>query len=474
MKKYEQLAELLRDQIDKKIFRSGEKLPSIRHLSRQHRVSISTVQEAFRLLQDAGDVEARAKSGFYVCQRKSVAPVPPLMPQYTTRPKVVSKWAQIRDSIYRKTDIPGAVYLGMATPDVTTPTLKPLQRKVSNLASSEGVRSLHYEYLYGCIELRRQIAKIAVDAGYGVSPDEILITNGCIEAVSCSLRALTEPGDTVVVDSPCFYGSLQVIEALGLKALEIPTDSQTGISLEALELALDQWQVKACLLTPTFNNPLGYSMSDERKRALLALLRRYDIPLIEDDIYGDLSYETPRPKAIKSFDSEGRVILCSSFSKSLAPGLRVGWVAPGRYQQDVIQMKYVSSMSTSTLPQLAIAEFIASGGYDRHVRKMRSNYRRGRDHMLGWIERYFPKGTRVTCPEGGYLLWLELPGVIDTQVLFDQAMERGVGIAFGNLFTASDKYKNNIRLSYANTPYEKIEAAMQVLGELAKELSGTE
>ncbi|MEJ1396075.1 MAG: PLP-dependent aminotransferase family protein, partial [Candidatus Sedimenticola sp. (ex Thyasira tokunagai)] len=168
------------------------------------------------------------------------------------------------------------------------------------------------------------------------------------------------------------------------------------------------------------------------------------------------------------------VILCSSFSKSLAPGLRVGWVAPGRYQQDVIQMKYVSSMSTSTLPQLAIAEFIASGGYDRHVRKMRSNYRRGRDHMLGWIERYFPKGTRVTCPEGGYLLWLELPGVIDTQVLFDQAMERGVGIAFGNLFTASDKYKNNIRLSYANTPYEKIEAAMQVLGELAKELSGTE
>ncbi len=155
-----------------------------------------------------------------------------------------------------------------------------------------------------------------------------------------------------MVDSPCFYGTLQAIEAQGLKALEIPTDPHTGISLEALELALDQWQVKACLLTPTFNNPLGYSMPDERKRELLVLLKRYDIPLIEDDIYGDLSYETPRPRTIKSFDSEGRVILCSSFSKSLAPGLRVGWVAPGRYQQDVMHMKYVSSMSTSTLPQL--------------------------------------------------------------------------------------------------------------------------
>lgn len=469
MKKYEQLAEMLRHQIDKKIFQPGEKLPSIRHLSEQCRVSISTVQEAFRLLEAAGDVAARPKSGFYVCSRQSPTPTLPAMPQYTTKPKVVNNWAQIRHALYRKNEMPGMVYLGMANPDVAAPTLKPLQRKISNLAHSAGVRMLHYDHLFGCMELRQQIAKIAVDAGCGLSPDEIMITNGCMEGVSSSLRALTEPGDTVVVDSPCFYGSLQAIEALGLKALEIPTDPQIGISLEALELALDQWQVKACLLTPTINNPLGYTMPDERKRALLVLLRRYDIPLIEDDIYGDLSYETPRPRAIKSFDTEGRVILCSSFSKSLAPGLRIGWVAPGRYQHDVMHMKYVSSMSTSTLPQLAIAEFIGSGGYDRHIRKMRSNYRRGRDLMLEWIERYFPSGTRVTCPNGGYLLWLELPEVIDTENLSDLAVERGVGIAFGNLFTASDKYRNSIRLSYANTPHEKIEAAMQVLGELVSE-----
>lgn len=470
MKKYEQLAETLRGQIEKNIFLSGERLPSIRHLSKQHRVSISTVQEAFRLLESCGEVEARAKSGFYVCPRREATPVPPSSPEYATKPKTVSKWVQIRHTLYRKKQQPGVIYLGSASPNVTAPSLKSLQRKLSSLALTEISRALHYDYLFGCIELRQQIAKIAVDSGCGLSPDEILITNGCMEALSCSLRALTRPGDTVVVDSPCFYGLLQAIEANGLKALEIPTDPHSGISLEALQLALEQWPVKVCLLTPTFNNPLGYSMPDERKEALLALLKCYDIPLIEDDIYGDLAYQTPRPRTIKSFDTEGRVILCSSFSKTLAPGLRVGWVAPGRYHQDVVHMKYVSSMSSATLPQLAVAEFIASGGYDRHLRKMRVDYKRGRDRLLEWIALYLPPQTRVTCPGGGYLLWLELPEQIDSEQLAKLAMEKGVSVAFGNLFTASTKYKNNLRLSYANASLEELEAAIRRLGEVTEKL----
>ena len=209
-------------------------------------------------------------------------------------------------------------------------------------------------------------------------------------------------------------------------------------------------------------------MPDDRKIKLLELLSKFDIPLIEDDIYGDLAYQLPRPRTIKSFDRDGRVILCSSFSKSLAPGLRVGWVAPGRYVENVMHMKYVSSMSTATLPQLAIAEFISRGGYDRHVRKICAQYQANRDQMLEWIGRYFPKGTRATCPDGGFLVWVELPEKVDADLLTDMAMEQGVGIAAGSLFTAAGKYGHHVRLSYANCATQQAEKAVKRLGELVK------
>ncbi|OOZ36351.1 PLP-dependent aminotransferase family protein [Solemya velesiana gill symbiont] len=212
-------------------------------------------------------------------------------------------------------------------------------------------------------------------------------------------------------------------------------------------------------------------MPDNRKEALLKLLKRYDVPLIKDDIFGDLPYEKPRPRSIKSFDREGRVLLCSSFSKTLAPGLRVGWVAPGRYLQEVMHMKYVSSMGTATFLQLAIAEFIATGGYDRHLKRMRMEYRQGRDRMLEWIKTYFPDGTRVTCPQGGFLLWLELPRGVDGEALTYRALDEGIGIASGNLFSATDKFDHHIRLSYASAPTQERERAVKRFGELVSEMT---
>ncbi len=466
MKKYEQLAEDLAVQIGKGIYRVGEKLPSIRHLAEQHQVSISTVQEAFHVLETRRLVEVRAKSGHYVRELTDQdQPNPPQVPDLPKYPQKVSKWLQLLHVLFRREE-KGVVYLGRAVPNLTASTLKPLYRSLAAMTRQASTRELSYDYIFGCIELRQQIARIAVDSGCGLSPDEIVITSGCLEALSSSLRAVTKHGDTVIVDSPSFYGSLQVIEANGLKALEIPTDPQTGVSLEAMELALEQWPVKACLLTPTFNNPLGYAMPEDRKQKLLELLKRFDVPLIEDDIYGDLAYNTPRPRTVKSYDTDGRVILCSSFSKTLAPGLRVGWVAPGRYLQQVMHMKYVSSMGTATLPQLALAEFIAKGGYDRHIKQRRLEYRQGRDQMLSYIRRFFPPETRVTCPEGGYLLWMELPHHIDTEKLTDQALEVGIGLAAGNMFSVSDKFKHHIRLSYANASHERLESAMKRLGEL--------
>ena len=468
MKLYEQVAQSLQGRIDQGYYHIGDKLPSIRALSQEHAVSISTIQEAYGQLIDAGAIEARPKSGYYVLQQQS----PPELPETSrpfAQPLEVSQWQKLLHMMreYGSSDM---TQLSLALPDLSSPTLTALMKITSELCRTMSARIFTYDYIRGSEELRRQIARLTIDSGCRIHPDEFIVTTGCQEALSSSLRAVTEPGDIIVVDSPSFFGSLQAIEMNGVKALEIPTHPETGISLEALELALDQWPVKACLLTPTNNNPLGYTMPDEHKPKLLALLARYDLPLIEDDIYGDLSYKLPRPRTIKSFDTEGRVILCSSFSKTLAAGLRVGWVAPGRYIDKVMMMKYVSSMSTATLNQLAIAEFIAQGYYEKHLRKMRINYRRDRDAVIGWLKRYMPEGTRISYPQGGYLLWVELPGVIDATQLNDRAREHKITIAPGPLFSASGKYQNFMRINCVNSQRPEVENAIIKLGELCAQM----
>mgnify|MGYP000385931149 CR=1 FL=1 len=367
MKLYEQLADTLSERIKQGYFQTGDKLPSIRSLSTEHGVSISTVQEAYRLLEDRGLAAPRPKSGYYVSPQIESPPLP-TVDSALQKPLQVSKWAHVLH-MFNRPDTDGIIYLSVALPDLSSSTLKPIQTTMSDLFRRIGLRGLAYDRLNGAEELRRQLARLSIDSGSQLSPDEIVITTGCQEALSISLRTVAQPGDVIAIESPGFFGSLQAIEASGLKALEIPCHPETGMSMEALELALEQWPVKAILTTPIFNNPAGHCMPDAHKQRMLALAQRYDIPIIEDDIYGDLSYSYPRPRTIKSFDTEGRVILCSSSSKTMAPGLRVGWVSPGRYLQQIMHMKYITSMSSTTMPQLAIAEFIAQGGYERHLRQ---------------------------------------------------------------------------------------------------------
>jgi len=468
MKLYEQVAHNLRERIELGYYHTGDKLPSVRALSQEHGVSISTAQEAFGLLIDDGVIEARPKSGYYVLQQQA----PPTLPETsrpTPQPLAVSQGHNLLH-LMNEYGAEKMTQLSLALPDLSTPTLNPLIKITAELSRTMTARILSYDFIRGADELRREVARLAIDSGCRIHPDEVIVTTGCQEALSSSLRAVTEPGDIVVVDSPSFFGSLQAIEMNGVKALEIPTHPETGISLEALELALDQWPVKACLLTPTNNNPLGYSMPDEHKPKLLELLAKYDLPLIEDDIYGDLSYTLPRPRTIKSFDTDGRVILCSSFSKTLAAGLRVGWVAPGRYIDKVMMMKYVSSMSTATLNQLAIAEFVAQGYYEKHLRKMRKNYRRDRDAVIGWLKRYMPQDTRISYPQGGYLIWVELPCDLDSIELNQRAYEHRIRIAPGTLFSASGKYKNFMRINSSNSQEPEVEAAIITLGRLCHEM----
>lgn len=338
------------------------------------------------------------------------------------------------------------------------------------MSRRQDLPGLYYDNILGCMELREQIARLSVDSGCQLTAEDIVITTGCHEALSASIHAICEPGDIVAVDSPSFHGAMQTLKGLGMKALEIPTDPITGISLEALELALEQWPIKVIQLTPNCNNPLGYIMPEARKRALLTLAQRFDVAIIEDDVYGELAYSYPRPRTIKSFDEDGRVLLCSSFSKTLAPGLRIGWVAPGRYLERVLHMKYISTGSTATQPQIAIAEFLKNGHFEPHLRRMRTQYQRNRDLILDWVSRYFPTGTRASRPQGSFMLWVELPEGFDTLKLNRVLMEQGVQVAVGSIFSASGKYRNCLRMNYAAKPTPQIEEAVRKVGAAASKM----
>lgn len=464
MKLYEQLAQSMVDRIEQSYYLAGDKLPSIRELSQAHDVSISTAQETYRLLEDEGWAESRLRSGYYVLkQRKPTLQLPDIK-RPPKKPLEVAQWDNVKDLVNAFVD-PDIVQLGRGSPDLSAATLRPLMRIQTDLNRHSTLNTLAYDRLQGNAELRRQIARLMVDSGCQLHPDDIITTTGCQEALSTCLRVTTQPGDVIVVDSPCFYGSMQAFKAQGLKVLEIPTHPETGISLEALELALEQWPVRLIQLTPTCNSPLGYTMPIANKQRLLDLATQFDLPIIEDDIYGDLAYQSPRPPSIKSLDTDGRVLLCSSFSKTLAPGLRVGWTTPGRYHNQVLHLKYVVTGCTSTLPQVSIAEFIAQGGYERHLRKMRKQYQRDRDVMTNWIEQYFPKETRMSYPQGGFVLWVELPGKKDTVALTKLCLKKGINIAPGALFSASGKYNHCLRLNYANLT-EKSRSAVKLVGEI--------
>jgi DNA-binding transcriptional MocR family regulator len=291
-----------------------------------------------------------------------------------------------------------------------------------------------------------------------------------MEALNLCLRAVAKPGDVIAIESPAFYGTLQVIESLGMRALEIPTDPRNGIVLDALASALRRQKIRACLFVLNFSNPLGSCMPDTDKKALVELLARREIPLIEDDIYGDLYFAERRPRTAKAYDRQGLVLLCSSFSKTLAPGYRVGWTAPGRFKLQVESLKFTSSMATTTAPQMAIADFLQSGGYERYLRKIRRILMTQVQQMSNAVGRYFPAGTKVTRPQGGYVIWVELPHGVDSLELHRRALAQKISIAPGPIFSAKQKYKNFIRLSCGLPWSEKIDGAVRKLGELIRKL----
>jgi DNA-binding transcriptional MocR family regulator len=463
---YERVADHIVKLIDGGTLHAGERLPSIRKLSAQMEVSISTVLQAYMILEDKDWIEAKPQSGYYVRSARSLPPEPKASTpsQVVTRVGVSELVAQVFQSAHD----PEMIQLALSTPSPDHLPVKRLNRLMAAATARAGARALSYDFPPGYGPLRHEIARRSIDAGCRLSENEIVTTHGTMEALNLCLRAVAKAGDIIAIESPAFYGTLQIIESLGMKALEIPADPREGIILDALAAAIRRQKVKACLFVLNFSNPLGSCMPDANKKELVELLARREIPLIEDDIYGDLCFGPARPGTAKACDKQGLVLLCSSFSKTLAPGYRVGWTAPGRFKPQVESLKFTSSMATVTAPQMAIADFLQNGGYDRYLRKLRRILMTQVQQMSNAVGRYFPAGTKVTRPQGGYVLWVELPNGVDSLELHRRALAQKISIAPGPIFSAKQKHKNFIRLSCGLPWSEKIDRAVQTLADLAR------
>jgi len=424
------------------------------------------VFEAYYLLEARGLIRARERSGYYVIAGAKTLPPEPEISSPTTGESTTVDVSALVFEVLESAKTRDVVPLGSAFP---SPLLFPLQRLGRSMASSVQAMdpwSTVDDLTPGNPGLRRQIALRYLADGLHVQPDEIVITNGALEALNLCLLAVARPGDSVIVESPTFYAALQALERVGLNAIEVPTHPREGIDLEALALALERHRPKACWLMTNFQNPLGSLMTDERKEALVRLLTLHDVPLIEDDVYGELYFGSKRPVSAKAFDTQGLVMNCSSFSKCLAPGYRIGWAAPGRFAKEVARLKLTTTLSASAPAQAALADYLEKGGYDKHLRQLRHTLSVQQSAMVQAVVRNFPKGTKATRPSGGYFLWIELPGVVNTLEIHRLALSLGISVAPGPMFSAHRGFANCLRLNYGHPWTSKTEEALVTLGRI--------
>lgn len=466
--RYETLAETVVQAIASGQLRPGDRLPSVRLASRAHRVSASTVFEAYYLLEARGMIEARPRSGYFV---RSVAGASS-QPQVSA-PDVDGHAVEVSELVFQvlgHAKDRSLVPLGSAFP---SPALFPLPKLT--LALGKAMRRLDpwrtvEDLSPGSAALRRQIGLGYLAMGCGVDTEELVITNGAMEALNLCLEIVTKPGDLVAIESPTFYAALQALERRGLRAVEVPTDPRTGVELPALAAVLERHAVSACWLMPNFQNPLGSLMPDAAKQQLVELLAARGIPLIEDDVYGELYFGVHKPKPAKAWDRAGLVMHCGSFSKTLAPGYRIGWVAAGRYARSVGRAKLMSSLAAPVPSQEGLAEYLQHGGYQRHLRQLREALARQRHVALRAIERSFPKGTKVTQPEGGYFVWVELPRSVDALELHRLALSQGISLAPGHLFSADHRFHHHVRINFGHPGDADLEGALKTVGTIAKAL----
>jgi len=469
MKLYEKLANDIERQILKGVYRDGERLQSVREASRQRQISITTVLRAYLLLESRGLIASRPQSGFFV-QRRKHAQADAAGSVERPHPIAISASVDVSRlvlSTLRTISAGDAVPLGSPYPDPAGFPFDKLNRYVFAAGKDASRHDLQNALPPGHPQLLRQIVKRHLYQGLAVDPAEAIVTVGATEAINLCLQAVAKPGDVIAVESPTFYAMLHAIERMGMKVVEVPTDPVLGIDVDMLERLARELPIAACMVMPNFQNPLGYRMPDERKRALVQLANERDIPIIENGVYNELYYGDAPPSTLKAFDTKGLVLHCSSFSKTLTSVYRIGWALPGRYRDQVEKLKFLNTLTTPSIPQRAIAEYLERDGYDHQLRRLRKAYAQNARLMQHTVSRFFPEGARVSSPEGGYVLWVELPGQIDGMRLYQQALEHGITVGPGYMFSATNSYPNFIRLNYSSPWSREIEQAVITVGKIA-------
>ena len=461
---YQQVIDLIADNIETGTLLPGDRLPSLRKMSRSAGVSIPTVRQAYVELERQRKVESRPQSGYFVrhfaandivlpTRTESVDPAP-----LRCRP--------LMERVYDGVNNPDLVPLGIANPTMAKPAAKSLHRTMKRIMARAEERSIGYASTLGEPLLRRQIAYHYLDViGAKVDPEDICITNGGQEALLLALSAVASKGDVVAVETPTYHGMLELIDSLGMLAVEVQTCPEQGVTLSELQHTLEKYSVTACMFSTTLGNPLGVSMPADDRAQLARMLEEHDVALVEDDVYGDLLFDDSRPVPAQFLGSKARILTCGSFSKTACPGYRIGWVVAPGYIDDIARLKRAFSCSSGLLQQLTLAEFMASGDYGRHLKSLKPVLKRNSERMMALVSEHFPEKTRTSRPVGGSVLWLELPKGIDAERLFDDAIQAGISIAPGQIFSPCACYTNFIRLSYGHPWTEKTEAAIEWLGQ---------
>lgn len=467
--KYIDVSERIEKLIENGVLKVGDKLLSVRALSKEQGISLSTAFQSYYHLESKGLIEARPQSGYYVkFSREHVLDLPKAGdPPDDAIPVSID---EMISSVYHDLNSEKLIHFSLGVPSIELLPAAKLTKSVMQAIRDSKTSCMQYEHIQGNLALRRQIARQAFNWGGTPNEEDIVVTAGCVEALSLCIKATTKPGDAVAIESPTYFAIFQVMESHGLKVVEIPTDPVTGIDLNYLEQAIPKFDIKACLFVNNFNNPLGSCMPDDNKKQLVEMLAKKDIPLIEDDIYGEMYFGKNRPKTCKTFDKKGLVLHCSSFSKSLAPGHRIGWTIPGRYKEKVIRLKRMHTVSTNTLSQAAIAHFLSNGRYELHLRHLRKALHTQSLRYIQAICEYFPDDTKMTRPQGGFALWIELSKKINTYKLHKKALKHNIGIAPGQIFSSQARFENCLRLSYGEPRSSRIEEGIKTLGKLVKEM----
>lgn len=463
--KYMQVAEGLERMIADEVLHIGDKLPSVRVLSEEYGISTGTAFQAYYLLEGKGLIESRPKSGYYVRFNHRRFPDLP----ESISPSVFSHEVTVKamiSSIYTDIAAKDVINFAIGVPDASLLPAAKINKSVVYAMRNATDQCINYEHTQGNVELRKQVAKLAFNWGGKVKPDEVVITSGCLEAITMCLKAVTKFGDTVAVECPTYFGIFQAIESLGLRVVEISSDPTSGVQLESLEKAIKKYQIKACVFVPNFNNPLGSCMPDLNKKKLVELITRHNIPLIEDDIYGELYFGKTRPKTCKYYDTKGMVMHCSSLSKSLTPGYRIGWTIPGKFFEEVKELKRIQNISSPTITQVAIAHYLKNGRYEYHLKNLRKALHTQSLRYVQSIISHFPKDTRISRPQGGFTLWLELNKKIDSFRLRTEAMKQQISIVPGKIFSASNCYSNCIRISFGKPWDEQADRGLMALGKM--------